>query len=271
MIRLFRLPVRRFNTSRLLYNGNLFGEVTKPSSPNTEISNNNEALDPEDYKNLAPKDDEKLQQYYKDIAIQNQISEDKYLSPLKIELFKLNVQENGFFKNHQVVNKDGDHYKLSLQPKEIDLLEPTIYLKSFRIKSSMKKATIVNRFVRGLNVKNAINQLHFNPKKMATELEKLLKTGLQQATDLGLDNNELYIQSLWTGSDGGWRKRLDPKSRGRFGIINHRYVHLKAILKTDVTKKRIQWEKQEKLRLQSPPSGLNTEPLNFKVQPHYKW
>ena len=39
----------------------------------------------------------------------------------------------------------------------------------------MKKATIVNRMVRKFNVKLAINQLHFNSKKMATELEKLLK------------------------------------------------------------------------------------------------
>lgn len=39
----------------------------------------------------------------------------------------------------------------------------------------MKKATVVNRFVRGYDLKTAINQLHFNPKKMATELEKLLR------------------------------------------------------------------------------------------------
>ena len=106
--------------------------------------------------------------------------------------------------------------------------------------------------VRKFNVKLAINQLHFNHKKISTELEQLLKRGLEQAKQLELNEDELYIDRIWVGSDGKWRKRLDPKGRGRMGIIAHRYVHLKCILKTNQTKLRLDWEKQQK-ELKSKP------------------
>lgn len=73
--------------------------------------------------------------------------------------------------------------------------------------------------VRKFNVKLAINQLHFNHKKISTELEQLLKRGLEQAKQLELNEDELYIDRIWIGSDGKWRKRLDPKGRGRMGSL----------------------------------------------------
>ena len=79
-----------------------------------------------------------------------------------------------------------------------------------------------------------------------------MKRGLEQAKQLELNEDELYIDRIWVGSDGKWRKRLDPKGRGRMGIIAHRYVHLKCILKTNQTKLRLDWEKQQK-ELKSKP------------------
>lgn len=264
-----KFSIRRLNTSIPRLN-NVFGEITqvKESYPiNMEAPKSKE----ENPKDLLPKEDEPLQKYYLQQAQDNAITDDKFITPLKRELFQLNIKQNGFFKNDQLVENNGKFYKLSLTDKEIDILEPTIYLKSLRIKSSMKKATVVNRFVRGLNVKNAINQLHFNPKKMSTELEKLLKQGLEQAKELGINEDRIYIQALWTGSDGGWQKRLDPKSRGRAGIIRHRYIHLKVILKSELTKKRINWEKSIKQDIKRPKTGLNGEPLNFRNVAWFKW
>lgn len=275
MIRLgiSRFGIRQFHAGIIRHN-NLIGELTKSdvgSTSNTKPVQEPSEIDQETKQSLKPKDDVDLQDYYRQQVQQHQITSEKYITPLKRELFNLSVAKNGFFKNHQFISKDNKQYKLSLTDKEIDLLEPTIYLKSLRIKSSMKKATVVNRFVRGSKVQAAINQLHFNPKKMATELEKLLKQGLKQAKELGYNEEELYIQSLWTGSDGEWQKRLDPKGRGRMGIILHRYIHLKVILKTDVTKKRLAYESQVKQALTPPKLGLNSEPLNFKNVPFYKW
>lgn len=246
----------------------LFGEVTEgiapQPEPTTPVAEQGEVF---------PETDAKLQEYYNEEAQRTREVSEKYVSPLKKRLFELNVAQHGFFKNNQiVVDRDsGKKYKVSLTAEEIDLLEPTIFLQSYRLKSSTKKATVVNRFVRGYNVKNAINQLHFNPKKMATELEKLLKRGLDQARASGFNEDGLYIQALWTGSDGGYVKRADVKGRGRTGILEHPYIHLKAILKTEQTTARLAWEKEQARQATKPRLYLNNEPLNFKVRAYYKW
>ncbi|EGW35480.1 uncharacterized protein SPAPADRAFT_69713 [Spathaspora passalidarum NRRL Y-27907] len=254
----------------------LFGNVTSPKTTDKaeQEQKGQEILNSEgeiDIDKITVENDTDLQKFHAERNKKDRISIDKYITPLKLELFNKVVEEHGFYKNGQVVQHDGKTFKLNLTPKEIELLEPSVYLESTRIKSSMKKATQVNRFVRGLDVKTAINQLHFNPKKMSTELEKLLKEGLEQSTKLGLNPDGMYIHSLWTGSDGQWPWRMDFKGRGRGGIILHRYVHLKCILKSEQTKKRLAWEKQQKQLASKPKMFLVNEPLNFSVRPWYKW
>lgn len=264
------VPVKQFHTTRYLQNGNFFGELTKgKETEEAELDKQKEV----DVSQITPATDKTLQEHYLEEAKKSQFSSDKYITPLKKKLFHVNVQQNGFFKNNEIFKdpETGKVYKLALTEEEIDILEPSIFLQSYRIKSSMKKATIVNRFVRGYKVKNAINQLHFNPKKMATELEKLLKKGLDHARDLNYNQDELYIQSLWVGSDGSWRKRLDAKGRGRTGIIEHPHIHLKAILRTEQTANRLKWEKSQKQMAEKPRMFLNNEPLNFRVHPFYRW
>ena len=64
-----------------------------------------------------------------------------------------------------------------INTQEIDIFG-TIYLfNQLSYQIIYEKATIVNRMVRKFNVKLAINQLHFNHKKISTELEQLLKRG----------------------------------------------------------------------------------------------
>lgn len=258
-----------FHSSSRFLNGNLFGELTKNDNKVPEVSSTAE-INAED---VTPANDTALQEYYMKEALAEQIVPEKFISPIKKRLFDLNVQQHGFYKNNQLVSDPdtGKSYKLSLTTEEIDILEPSIFLHSYRIKSSMKKATTVNRFVRGYKVKNAINQLHFNPKKMSTELEILLKRGLKQARELQYNEDELYIHALWVGSDGNWQKRLDPKGRGRTGRIDHPYVHLKAVLRGEQTTKRLAWEAAVRAEEKKPRMFLNNEPLNFKVRPYYKW
>ncbi|ODV80647.1 uncharacterized protein CANTADRAFT_46581 [Suhomyces tanzawaensis NRRL Y-17324] len=262
----FTVISSNIHTSSPRQNGNVFGELTKKESEPVPVEE-----DVVQETEVTPKNDTTLQEYHMKEALERQYKIDKYVTPLKKALFDANVAENGFFKNNQIVEHNGSKYKLLLTEEEIDILEPSVYLKSFRIKSSMKKATQVNRFVRGYNVKTAINQLHFNPKKMSTELEKLLKKGLQQSRELGLDEDTMYIQSLWVGSDGEWVKRPDIKGRGRCGIIEHPYVHLRAILRSNQTKLRKEWEAAQKKLQAKPRMFLNNDPLNFKVRPYYKW
>lgn len=258
------------STSTQLALGSLFGEVTEKEEESVVPAKEETQSTSE---KPSPKEDKQLQEYYLTEAKKDQLTSEKFVSPLKRRLFALNVAKNGFFKNSELIHdqETGKTYKFTLTNEEIDILEPTVYIKSYRIKSSMKKATVVNRFVRGWNVKSAINQLHFNPKKMSTELEKLLKRGLEQAKEVGINEDDAYIQSLWVGSDGEWRKRPDIKGRGRTGILVHPYIHLKAILKGKQTKDRIAWEKEQKQLMAKPKLLLNNEPLNFKVQSFYRW
>lgn len=250
----------------------VFGNMTKPA-PVADATPEKAQDGPSTESEGAPavKDDETLSNWRLEEAQQNQITAAKFITPLKRELFAANVAANGFFKNHHAIELNGKTYKLLLTPEEIEILEPLVYVTLYRIKLSMKKATVVNRFVRGLGVKAAINQLHFNPKKMSTELEQLLKRGLDQATELGLNADGMYIHAVWVGLDGGWRKRVDIKGRGRMGVIHHPYVHLKAVLKSEQTKMRREWEKQQQKQQAKPRMFLNNEPLNFKVRGFYKW
>ncbi|CAK7892396.1 54S ribosomal protein L22, mitochondrial [[Candida] anglica] len=261
------------NTSFLNSGGSLFGDITNaPKQPESTVSSTTDSETGSKVPENAQQDKE-LQEFRRENALKEQISIDKYVTPLKQKLFNLNVKANGFFKNNQVIHdpETGKMFKLTLKEKEIEYLEPSIYLQSLRIKSSVKKATLVNRFVRGYNVKTAINQLHFNPKKMATELEKLLKDGLTQARTQGLNEDGLYIDQVWAGSDGGTTKRADAKGRGRTGVLRHRYAHVKAVLKTEQTLQRLKWEKEQAVLESKPKMNLNNEPLNFRVKPFYKW
>lgn len=290
----FRLNTASFAQFRYLSNtrvchNNPFGKLTsttadesvsndsaKSSNTNTlakatssEIRNKDGDID---VNLITPQNDEQLIEYYKKQAEEDRSRRiESLVHPLKVQLYDKVVEANGFFKNGQTVTHEGCAYKLHLTDEELEVLEPSIFIESLRIKSSMKKATVVNRFVRKMDVKTAITQLHFNHKKMATELEKLLKQGLEKARQMGYDEDKLYIARLWTGSDGEWRKRLDIKGRGRHGIIQHRYVHLKAVLKTEQTKKRLAWEKKQKEIARKPEMPLNNEPLNLSVRPWYKW
>lgn len=270
-LRSFISPIStRFISTTTPKFANLLGQITENKNESLPADAADELAE-ERIAKVSPKNDQDLIEFYEKKAKSSQIKIEDYIHPLKIKLFNKNVSKNGFFKNGQVLDHEGKKYKFNLTKEEIDILEPSIYLQSYRIKSSMKKATIVNRMVRKFNVKLAINQLHFNNKKMATELEKLLKRGLEEAKILNFNENELYIDKLWTGSDGDWRKRIDFKGRGRHGILHHRYVHLKCVLKTQQTLDRIAWEKNQKEILSKPSTPLNNEPLNFKVRGWYKW
>lgn len=254
---------------------NVFGQITSAAKTEPTPEPTEEFQDEEgnvDLSKITKDNDPDLAKFMAERAEAKQIKLADYVHPLKLALFNKVVEQHGFYKDGQVVkHDDGKLYKLNLTPKEIEILEPSIYVESYRIKSSMKKATQVNRFVRGYDVKTAINQLHFNPKKMSTELEKLLKRGLEQAREAGLNEDELFIQQLWTGSDGRWKKRFDPKGRGRAGRMSHSYIHVKCILKTNQTKLRWEWEKQQRHLAKKVDTPLNNQPLNFSVRPIYKW
>lgn len=253
-------------------NGSLFGDITKVTeSPkkSNDFSDSLQSMNEKfDIKKVTLENDEKLQDY---IGHKPTSAVDKLLTPLKKQLYQLNVEQNGFFKNNQIINLNGEQYKLKLTQEEIDVLEPSLYVKSYRIKGSVKKATVFLRFIRNMNVKQAITQGQFHSKKVGREVSQLLSDSLKTAHELKLNPEELYISQIWSGSDGTWVKRVDPKGRGRSGVIHHPYIHIRAILKTPMTLKRLTWEREQKEELRKPRVQLHDEKLRFKLDGFYKW
>lgn len=165
---------------------------------------------------------------------------------MKREIYEANCKINGgFYKKDTIVKlpNSSERYKLKLTKREIEVLEPSVYVQSYRIKSSMKKATLLLRLLGGLDVMKAISQCHFSNKKIAREVAELLQKGVKDGQKLGLKPEDLYISQIWTGSDGFWRKRVEFKARTRIGIISHPYIHVRCILRTkSVTKRRLAYE-----------------------------
>ncbi|ODV98229.1 hypothetical protein PACTADRAFT_21134, partial [Pachysolen tannophilus NRRL Y-2460] len=227
---------------------------------------------------VDPKDDGKLQEFLHKKPV---VAIDKLLSPLKKKIYLKNVGKNGFFKNNdEVILEDNTKYRLRLTYDEIEALEPSIYLKSYRIKSSMKKAMVMLRLLRhNMELKTAITQCQFmnNKKKIAHEVYNLLSRGLEQSEKLGYQGSKLYISQIWTGSDGYWSKRIECKGRGRNGLIRHRYVHIKCIVKTDQTLKRLAYEKEQKLKKKIEDGSkidnmsLKNQPIRSQPSGFYKW
>lgn len=227
-------------------------------------------------KPVSVSDDKPLLEYIaKKQGIVSKPATEQYLSPLKRQLYELNCEINGgFYKKDTILKLPNSktQYKLNLTRDEIETLEPSVYLKSYRIKSSLKKATVFLRLLRGMDLNRAITQCHFARKKIAYNVAELLQRGVEDAQTLGLKPQDLFISQIWVGSDGQWNKRVDIKARTRFGIIRHPFVHVRCILKSkSVTLKRLEYEAQEKQRRAKPWVQLADEPIRGVTGNVYKW
>lgn len=224
---------------------------------------------------ITVENDTLLQKYIRATQGQEKLAYQTLLSPLKKKIYLRNCELNGgFYKRDTAVTLPGskDKYKLRLSREEIDMLEPSVYVKSYRIKSSMKKTTQLLRLLNGLDVKKALTQCHFSQKKVARDVADVLSRGIEDGGKLGLDADDLYIAQIWTGSDGWWGKRVEFKGRGRVGIVHHPYVHVRCILKTkSVTKRRLAYDAQLKEDRRKPWVQLADTPVRGFPGGSYKW
>lgn len=271
-------------------NQSLFGSITESgikksdSSDPTKVSNRLEAAvkstdDSGEIKvnkdDVTFENDELLQKYIRDQHQKEVLAPEVLLSPLKRQVYKLNCKANGgFYRKDTVVTipETKEKFKLKLTKQELELLEPSVYLRSYRLKYSTKKAIHLLRMLGGLDVKKAITQCHFSDKKIARDIAEMLEKGIKDGERLGLKADDLYIAQIWSGNDGWLKKRLEYKGRGRIGIIRHRSIHVRCILKThSVTKKRLEYEKQLKEKMKKPWVQLADKPVRGIPGCSYKW
>lgn len=202
-----------------------------------------------------------------------QTAVEKLLSPIKREVFEKMIADHGkYIKNQMVTLADGRKFKLQLSKEELEVLEPSVYLQSYRIKSSVKKTYPFLRMLRQMDLKDAITQCHFSAKKVSRETGAMLERGVNQAADLGLNADDLYIEQIWVGKDGFEPKRIDFKGRGRMGIINHKYVHVKAILRRKSFKEAREASKVSKVDNKKVWQQLASRKIkDHPLVPEYKW
>lgn len=290
----FRGPQKQsFHVGRTLLNNSkhvsVFEGLTKdvdlnnedPSKMSNRMTATADALSDDNGEQIVTPDqitvenDTLLQKYIKGTQGHEKLAHQMLLSPLKRRIYLRNCELNGgFYKRDTAVSLPGskDKYRLRLSREEIDMLEPSVYVKSYRIKSSMKKTTQLLRLLNGLDVKKALTQCHFSQKKVARDVAEVLSRGIEDGTKLGLDVNDLYISQIWTGSDGWWGKRVEFKGRGRVGIVRHPYVHVRCILKVkSITKRRLAYDAQLKADRRKPWIQLGDKPIRGFPGGSYKW
>lgn len=194
------------------------------------------------------------------------------LSDLKQRLYDKAMSSEGGYSKDKVIELDGKRYILSLTKQEMELLEPSVYLRSYRIKSTPKKGTVFTRLLRNMELKQAITQCHFSPKKISRDVEDMLLRGMEEAKRLELNPEDLYISQIWVGKEPYIQKRVHFKGRGRMGIIEHKYIHVRIILKTKESRERAQQEKKEKVQKRKVWQQHHNAPIHvYRGSSQYQW
>jgi len=101
------------------------------------------------------------------------------------------------------------------------------------VRQSARKMRQVVDLVRGKPVNEALNILHFTPKKAATTVEKTLLSAVSNFmnTDEGasVDPDDLRIKEVYV-DEGPTAKRYRPRAMGRATIVRKRSSHLTIVI-----------------------------------------
>lgn len=98
-------------------------------------------------------------------------------------------------------------------------------------RTSPQKAKLVLDLIKGLHVEKAINTVHFSSKRIAPVVEKVLRSAIQNASNLSdeqgldLDVDNLYVKSA-VANDGPRLKRIRPAPMGRAFRYQRRLAHI---------------------------------------------
>ncbi|MCI6157279.1 MAG: 50S ribosomal protein L22 [Peptoniphilaceae bacterium] len=98
------------------------------------------------------------------------------------------------------------------------------------VRISPRKVNFICKEIRGKNVEDALNILHFTPKKGAEILEDVLRSAIANAeNNLGLDRAGLVVTKAWA-NDGPTMKRWHPKAKGAAYPILKRTSHIGVVV-----------------------------------------
>jgi large subunit ribosomal protein L22 len=99
------------------------------------------------------------------------------------------------------------------------------------IPMSAQKVRLVVDLVRGMQVDEALNVLHFTPKAAARPVSKLLRSAIANAEEnFGMNRNDLVIHRIYA-DEGMMRRWRRFGARGRYKPIHRRSSHITVILR----------------------------------------
>jgi large subunit ribosomal protein L22 len=102
-------------------------------------------------------------------------------------------------------------------------IENSAFAKSSSVKSSVQKINLVAALIRGEKASEALLQLKFCRKKVATDLSQVLLSAIANAeNNYGLDIDNLYIERVLVGKSFVL-KRFKAKAKGKVGHIRKPY------------------------------------------------
>ncbi len=95
------------------------------------------------------------------------------------------------------------------------------------LRSSAQKTRLVIDQVRGRNVEDALAILHYSPKGVAKDIEKLMKSAVANAQqkDSKLDVDDLFVSRALV-DEGPPMKRIRHRAMGRVFQIKKRSCHV---------------------------------------------
>lgn len=97
------------------------------------------------------------------------------------------------------------------------------------VRMSPQKVKQVVDLIRGEDVEEALNILHFTPKAASIPVEKTIRSAVSNALNVEgggkVDVEDLYIKEAYVG-EGPIMKRYRPRARGRIGRIRKRTSHI---------------------------------------------
>ena len=101
------------------------------------------------------------------------------------------------------------------------------------VRQSPRKIRIVKDEVRGKKVGDALNYLHFSPKKGSEVREQTLRSAvsnlLQKAEDANIDPDGLIVSKAFVNG-GPHMKRFRPASMGRISRLNKPTSHVTVVV-----------------------------------------
>lgn len=101
------------------------------------------------------------------------------------------------------------------------------------VRMSPYKVRLVVDLIRGKDVEEALNILHFTPKAASVPVEKTVRSAVYNAINLHGDEKlkveDLYIKEAYV-DEGPMLKRYRPRARGRVGRIRKRTSHITIVV-----------------------------------------